>query len=82
MIDSAGTSPEGESIAELFILTPNLSAAEIAAVTVVVRAAAAAEESLRQDSEEESSPAGWNSGTMRQLRGEIRPGPRQWGRAL
>lgn len=81
MIDSAGTSPEGESIAELFILTPNLSAAEIAAVTVVLRAAAT-EESLRQDSEEESSPAGWNSGTMRQLRGEIRPGPRQWGRAL
>jgi len=81
VIDSAGTPPEGEAIVELSILTPNLSAAEIAAVTAVLRAAAA-EESLRQNSEDENAPVGWNSGTMRQLRGEIRPGPGQWGRAL
>jgi hypothetical protein len=81
VIDSAGSPPEEEAIVEFSILTPNLSAAEIAAVTAVLRTAAA-EESLRQDAEDENVPEGWNSGAVRQLRGEIRPGPGQWGRAL
>lgn len=81
MIEATGTHPEGETFADLAILTPNLSAAEIAAVTAVIQAAAA-EESLRQETEDDNSLEGWNSGGMRQLRGEIRPGPGQWRRAL
>ncbi len=81
MIDSVEAPPEGEPIVELSILTPNLSAAEIAAVTAVIRAAAA-EESLNGDSDEQNVAQGWNSGAKRAVRGEIRPGPGQWRRAL